>query len=89
MARDIQTAIAGKAGQRYACEIKRIGIATRTDIICAVIGHIALAGSGAGAILQDYCKSARTKLAHLSPIIILGALVLPDIKRGMMLASAM
>ena len=35
-----------------------------------------------------YPKSARTKSAHRSPIIIDGALVLPEISRGMMLASA-
>ena len=89
--RFVASAAAGYALALHAQEtgkIKRIGVTARADIICAVIGHIAVAVSGAGALPQDYCKSALTKSAHLSPIMMLGAFVLPETSLGMMLATA-
>lgn len=48
-----------------------------------------LVGSAKSALSRTlYCKAAFTKSAARSPIMMLGALVLPETRRGMMLASA-
>ena len=82
------TAVARKPGESDACEIQDIRISACAEIFCAVVAHSAPAVSGAGGFPQDYCKSARINSAARSPIMILGALVLPETRRGMMLASA-
>ena len=70
---------------------KQNALVGRTTIACGHFPPISLPFRRPESIFagfEPYCKSARTKSAHLSPIMMLGALVLPDIKRGMMLASA-